>query len=115
MWRQGLTIFLPVLLLASCLPEHVQDEFMLASESSRPAELSTSMCIDAETRETIRALMLEGLDTAFKEHIVRMFEVWMRDERGQPDRAKVGVRQGIKAYMGARQGALDWLPPECPT
>jgi hypothetical protein len=86
--------------------------FMLASAESQPAELT--LCLDEQTREQIRNVMLEALDDALKEHVKHVFEVWLRDERGQPERARTGVRQGIKAYLGARKSTLDWAPPTCP-
>ena len=88
--------------------------FMLASAESQPAELSPQPnCMEEQVREQVRAVMLEALDDALKEHIKHVFEVWLKDERGQPGRARTGVSQGIKAYLGARKGALDWAPPVC--
>jgi hypothetical protein len=86
--------------------------FSLASAESTPVELGP--CMNEETREQIRTVMLEALDEALKEHVKHVFEVWLKDERGQPERARTGVRQGIRAYLGARKGALDWTPPPCP-
>jgi hypothetical protein len=86
--------------------------FMLASAESQPADIGP--CMDEVVREQIRTVMLEALDDALKEHIKHVFEIWLRDERGQPERARTGVRQGIRAYLGARKGALDWAPPACP-
>jgi hypothetical protein len=85
--------------------------FQLASAESQPVELGP--CMDEQTREQIRNMMLDALDSSLKSHIEHVFEVWLRDERGQPDRARTGVRQGIKAYLGARKGALEWTPPLC--
>jgi hypothetical protein len=85
--------------------------FMLASAESQPVESPT--CMDEVTREQIRTVMVEALDDALKEHIKHVFEVWLRDERGQPARARTGVAQGIKAYLGARKGAMEWAPPVC--
>jgi hypothetical protein len=85
--------------------------FMLSSAESQPAELTP--CLDEATREQIRVIMVEALDDALKEHIKHVFEIWLRDERGQPGRARTGVSQGIKAYLGARKGAMDWSPPVC--
>jgi hypothetical protein len=86
--------------------------FMLASAESQPAELMP--CMDEETRERIRAVMIEALDSSLRTHIEHVFEIWLRDERGQPERARTGVRQGIRAYLGAKKGAVEWTPPVCP-
>ena len=85
--------------------------FALMSAEGQIVELP--MCMDEQTREQIRNVMIEALDDALKDHIKHVFEIWLRDERGQPGRARTGVSQGIKAYMGARKGALDWAPPLC--
>jgi len=85
--------------------------FSLASAESTPVELP--ICMDEATREQIKAVMLEALDNSLKNHIEHVFEIWLKDERGQPGRARTGVQQGIKAYLGARKGVADWAPPLC--
>src|SRR5262245_2874397 len=66
------------------------DMFQLASAESRP-----ELCMDETTREQIRGVMFEALDESLKQHIMHTFEVWMRDDRGQPERARTGVQRGI--------------------
>lgn len=78
------------------------------------AQSSQVMCADPTTREKVREVMSDALDTALKQHIVHMFEVWMRDDRGQPDRARVGVNNGIAAYIKASKSVAAWSPPDCP-
>lgn len=68
---------------------------------------------DDEMRDKVRAIMLQALDEGFKAHIEKTFEVWMRDDRDQPRRATTGVRNGIRAYVGARGFVLKWDPPKC--
>jgi hypothetical protein len=88
-------------------------------ESARPgyglasAESVTIVCADPMTREKIRDLMSEALDEAFKNHVEHMFEVWMKDERGQPDRARTGTQNGINSYIRASKAVSDWSPPPC--
>jgi len=82
--------------------------FYLASAETKP-----ELCLDEKTRELIRGIMLEALDHALKVHIEHMFEVWMRDDRGQPGRARTGVQNGVQAYVDARKGAIEWTPPPC--
>jgi len=86
--------------------------WMMASAESEPAELT--LCMDTTTRERVRTIMYEALDEALKDHIMKMYEVWMRDDRGQPGRASTGARQGVKAYLGARQAVDKWEPNPCP-
>src|SRR5262245_52181155 len=86
--------------------------FNLASAESQPVELP--ICMDEETRERLKSVMMEALDSSLKSHIEHVFEVWLRDSRAQPDRARTGVQQGIKAYLQARRGVEHWAPPPCP-
>ena len=58
----------------------------------------------------IRALALDALDEALKERIKSLFQVWMRDDTGQPDRAATGARQAIKAYRDATVAMERELP-----
>jgi hypothetical protein len=99
-----------ILLVGSCCPPPQLPNigFEMASAESTPV-----LCVDAETRERIRTVMSEALDVALKNHIVHMFEVWMKDDRGQPERARNGVVQGISAYSKASKSVTAWSPPEC--
>jgi hypothetical protein len=92
--------------------ESLRPGYGLASAASQPVDLGP--CMDESTRERMRAVMLDALDDALREHVKHVFEVWLKDERGQPERARTGVRQGIKAWLGAHRGALEWMPPPCP-
>ena len=83
-------------------------DYMLASAESRP-----EICMDEQTREQIRAVMLEALDNSLKNHIEHVFEVWLKDDRGQPGRARTGVELGLRAYLGARRHTVEWMPPTC--
>src|SRR5262245_38449307 len=71
----------------------VEGLFDMASAESTIVELQP--CMDPATREKIRNIMYEAIDDALKEHIMKMYDVWMKDDRGQPGRAATGVRQGI--------------------
>lgn len=54
--------------------------------------------------ERLLELDKEAIEEAYKTQIQHLFEIWMRDDRGQPDRAVVGARQARKAYIGAMEG-----------
>jgi len=43
----------------------------------------------------------EGLDAAYRSRVQHLFEIWMKDEAGQPGRAIVGVQQARRAYIEA--------------
>jgi len=87
------------------------DVFRLASAESQPVDLP--VCMDEETRERLKGVMMEALDNSLKNHIEHVFEVWLRDSRAQPERARTGVQQGVKAYLQARRGVEIWAPPPC--
>jgi len=89
--------------------ESARPGYSLASAAAEP-----ELCMDEPTRERIRVIMVDALDEALHDHIKTMFEVWMKDERGQPQRAAVGVRQAVRAHQQARKSALEWMPPACP-
>src|SRR5262245_35247855 len=105
-WRL-LAVVIAVLLLAFAFG-------YFESANGEPAP-RTSECVDETTREKVRALMLDALDEALKEHVKRLYEVLMKDatDRTQPARAANGTRQGIRAYLQGRSGALNWNPRSC--
>jgi hypothetical protein len=77
------------------------------------AKSETAHCIDDKAREEIRQLTLQAIDSSYKDHVAKLFEVWVRDPAEQPKRAKVGLQSGITAYLRARTDALKWEPPTC--
>jgi hypothetical protein len=85
------------------------ENFSLASAESR-RELCVS---DEETREQIRVLMFHALDEALKDQVMHVFLTWLKDDTGQPGRARTGVEQAVAAYLRAREGARQWTPPLC--
>jgi hypothetical protein len=70
-------------------------------------------CMSAGDREYVRALLVQSLDKALIKHTSLMYEVWMKDSRDQPHRARIGVNSGVAAYMKAREGVMSWNPPAC--
>lgn len=95
--------------LASCCPANIANiGFEMASAESTPV-----VCADPASRETVRTIMADALDAALKQHIIHMFEVWMRDDRGQPERARNGVTNGVVAYLKATKSIVAWAPPDC--
>jgi hypothetical protein len=84
-------------------------EIVRAQQSaSQPIE-----CVEPDLRESIRAIVLKGLDDAMRDRAQHLFEVWMRDERDQPKRASTGMQQAISAYIQSRSLALKWNPTPC--
>jgi hypothetical protein len=78
-----------------------------ASQPSEP-------CVESEAmREQVRAVVLDGIDQAMRAHIMKVFDIWMRDSSEQPRRAVTGTHIGISAYRRSRANALKWDPPIC--
>jgi len=75
----------------------------------------TPLCMDRETREDLRTAMRAGIDQAMRRQTQRMFENWMKEPNAadQPDRAVSGMRNAVRAYVGARKVANEWSPPLC--
>ena len=88
--------------------EHSGRGFMMAGAETRP-----ELCMDSETRERVRSLMLVALDEALKTKVEELFAVWLRDSTGQPDRAAKGMGSALRAYSQARISAMQFNPPEC--
>jgi hypothetical protein len=89
-------------------------------ETARPgyglasAETRSELCMDNDTRERVRKLMIEALDNSLREKIESLFAVWLRDATDQPRRAQTGMNSALRAYVGARAAAMKFDPPECP-
>lgn len=78
-----------------------------------PPMPSERECFTEEVREEVRTIMIDAVNHALHDQIKSLFAVWMRDERGQPDRASVGIAQALSAYKHAREQAEEWSPPVC--
>lgn len=57
--------------------------------------------------ERITRLCNEALDQALRGQIAHLFEVWMKDDDGQPERAKAGAQKAIAAFRQAVQAIDD--------
>lgn len=71
------------------------------------------LCVDAETRETVRGLMMDGITAGLTAQATRLYDIWLKDPSDQPDRAAVGMRNGVQAYVRARRDIGNWTPPAC--
>jgi hypothetical protein len=106
--------FIAIAIVMLSLP--TQQTYDLAAQSSRSVELTQSFppaCGDHELQEHIRALMLAGLESALRDRIQTLYEVWMKDETDQPRRARNGTLQGISAYIRARDAITKWTLEPC--
>lgn len=105
----ALILTLPLTMCCAQTEQPQQESYGLAS-----AESQAVICADAEMADKIRTIMFRALDSALEAHIVHAFEVWMRDSRDQPARARVGITNGVHAYIQATKGAAAWSPMVCP-
>jgi hypothetical protein len=80
---------------------------------SSAAPLEQSACMDDDTRERVRGILLDGIDAALKAQAQHIFTTWMKDPTDQPRRATIGMRNGVNAYVGSRAAAKKWTPPHC--
>jgi hypothetical protein len=78
-----------------------------------PGQHQPGFCIDELTRERVRDIILNSLDEALSDQVKNLMGVWLRDERGQPGRASVGLHNAARAFDHARKAALEWAPPPC--
>lgn len=102
----GLRIMLPLLLGLTIASSSCPD---LAAPAVNAAD-----CVDARDREHLKTLALKALDDAFELQLAHLYEVWLRDLRGQPQRAQNGVTRAIKAWQEARRNVERYRPLECP-
>ena len=88
----------------------------VAATSTKEPGSVTPLCMDTETREDLRLAMRAGIDQAMRRQTQRMFENWMKEPTAvdQPDRAITGMKNAVRAYVGARRVANEWSPPLCP-
>jgi hypothetical protein len=85
---------------------------LIVDNAPAPAQLVGCVANDEE-REHIRAIALSAIDDGLKQHVVHLFDVWVKDSNDQPKRAIAGMSAGLRAYHNSRQNALKWNPPQC--
>ena len=114
--RQAATIVLALALAMCTQPrsengpsdnEVVEQYFLQSTESFHV------LCMDEDTRERIRRILLTAIDESLQQKVEDLFRVWLSDPTGQPARARAGVRNAIEAYLQSRNGALKWTPMQC--
>jgi hypothetical protein len=71
-------------------------------------------CVSAQDQEYIRALTNSAIDSAFQAHVMKLYDVWLKDYSPEPKRAMGGMANGISAYQRAYANAKQWQPQVCP-
>jgi hypothetical protein len=51
--------------------------------------------------EELARIDREALGAAYRAQVIHLYEVWMRDPTGQPERAVAGERRARKAFIDA--------------
>lgn len=86
---------------------------LVLSVSATAPQKAPTACMDEDAAAQVRKLMTEGIEQAFRNHTVHIFETWMKDLTDQPRRARSGMRIAVMAYVGAREAIHEWVPPLC--
>jgi len=89
-WQRGLLLVVIVAIITLAI-------LMFGQAESEPVKDLQASKWDGHLND----LDKQALDEAYKSRIHHLFEVWMKDETGQPERASVGVRQARRAYIHA--------------
>jgi hypothetical protein len=72
-----------------------------------PAAVSTiKVPLDPRHEQKFIELDRAAIEAAYRDQIMHLFEVWMKDDSGQPDRAVKGARQARKAFASSMD-AID--------
>jgi hypothetical protein len=63
----------------------------------------------------VRAMIQTALDDALRNQVEHLFAIWMKDDKGQPQRASAGIRRAVAAYRHAIRAIeterLTWAGP----
>jgi len=90
-WQRGLLLLVIVVIITLAI-------LLLQAESEPAAEFKPS-----KWDGRLIDLDKQALDEAYKGRVAHIFDVWLRDEAGQPGRATVGVQNARRAYIHARE------------
>lgn len=74
---------------------------MLAALALVIASAAAAWGAERGTDAAVREIIQSALDDALKEQITHIFAIWLRDPKGQPQRAAAGVRKAVAAYRHA--------------
>jgi hypothetical protein len=78
-------------------------QYEIAAESSRLVTLDEPENPSSKFDERILLLDRLAIEEAYKNQVLHLFEVWLKDETGQPRRAINGVRKARRAFVGAME------------
>lgn len=108
LYALALVIVMVAIFTASYDESTRQQQYSLSSAESQPCVTLTK-----EEIEHLKEVGRAALEDALKDHVSRLYESWMKDDRDQPARANNGIRQGIRAYISAKRNLEAWQPPLC--
>lgn len=55
----------------------------------------------AYATDDLKAVIRDALENALQNQVEHLFSVWLKDSRGQPERAATGIRRAVTAYRHA--------------
>ena len=102
---------LPLLFIAA--PIFFIGALVIAAETRKAGAIEDVCVPNIEEREHIRKIIIEASDEGLKNHLVGLFDVWMKERGGETGRGMTGARLAINAYIRARASALKFDPPIC--
>jgi hypothetical protein len=103
-WIVAFIVVVVVILLVACVG------YMSGRWEAESAECFE---ISDEKREELKVILRRAMDDALEHHVERMYEVWMKDDTRQPERARTGTRQGVRAWLRARESLDNFTPNSC--
>jgi hypothetical protein len=60
--------------------------------------------IDPKYEEALLKLDRTAIEEAYRDQIQHLFQIWMKDDKGQPARALVGAKQARRAFIATIEG-----------
>lgn len=73
--------------------------FWLWGDDAPPQLASEENFQPSKYEERILELQVQAVEEAYKDHIAKLYSVWLADSRGQPERARAGAQNARKAFI----------------
>jgi hypothetical protein len=80
-----------ILLLVVAMASYLAGRWEVEAAAAPPTKYDTR----------IAELDREAINNAYRRKVEKLFEIWLADATGQPQRATAGVANARKAYIGA--------------
>jgi hypothetical protein len=80
----------------------------LSADSKTTRRLGAALAGTPEER--LKVVLQQALDESLRLYVVNLFSIWMKDDTGQPERARTGLQKAVKAWQHARKAIDGWEP-----